>query len=408
MSDKPSNQPVPLLDLKAQYATIRNEVQTALDRVIESQYFILGPEVVALEQEVADYCQCKFGIGVSSGTDALLVALMAFDVGPGDEVITTPYTFFATAGSVARLGAKAVFVDIDPHTYNMDPAALEAAVTSRTKAMIPVHLFGQMVDMDPIMEIAERHNLAVIEDAAQAIGSEYQGRRAGSMGHLGCFSFFPSKNLGGFGDGGMVTANDPQLAERVKRLRNHGYRKKYYNQEVGGNFRLDALQAAVLRVKLPYLDSWTKGRQRNADTYRRLFSETGLAVEVETLPCLNEGCRALGQAPDCHLQAAPEGHVVFPTELADRRHIYNQFVIRCQQRDELLAYLKERQIGCEVYYPVPLHLQECFEDWGYQPGDMPASECAAAQTLALPIYPELIDEMQATVVNTIAEFYESG
>ncbi len=364
---------VPLLDLKAQYATIRDEVQEALDRVIESQYFILGPEVVALEQEVAAYSQCEFGIGVSSGTDALIVSLMAVDVGPGDEVITTPYTFFATAGSIARLGAKAVFVDIDPFTYNIDVSALEAAITERTKAIVPVHLFGQMADMDPIMEIAQRHNLYVIEDAAQAIGSEYKDRRAGSIGHLACFSFFPSKNLGGFGDGGMVTSNHPELADRVKRLRNHGYRKKYYNQEVGGNFRLDALQAAVLRVKLPHLDEWTAGRQHNADVYRGLFEEAGLS------------------------------DIVLPTALPDRYHIYNQFVIRGRQRDELMVYLKEYQIGCEIYYPVALHLQECFEDWGGQPGDMPVSEGAAAQTLALPIYPELTDDMQATVVGVIAD-----
>lgn len=355
---------VPLLDLKAQYTTIRDEVQEALDRVIESQYFILGPEVLALEQEVAAFSQCEFGIGVSSGTDALIVSLMAVDVGPGDEVITTPYTFFATAGSIARLGAKAVFVDIDPFTYNIDVSALEAVITERTKAIVPVHLFGQMADMDPIMKIARRHNLYVIEDAAQAIGSEYEGRRAGSIGHLGCFSFFPSKNLGGFGDGGMVTSNNPELADRVKRLRNHGYRKKYYNQEVGGNFRLDALQAAVLRVKLKHLDQWTEGRQRNADNYRQLFSEANIALEPETLTCLGEGCTALGLAPDCHLQMGSAGHIVFPTELPDRRHIYNQFVIRCEQRDDLMAYLKERQIGCEIYYPVALHLQECFEDWG--------------------------------------------
>lgn len=366
---------VPLLDLKAQYATIKDEIRETVDRVIESQYFILGPDVEALEQEIADYCQCRFAIGVSSGTDALIVALMALDVGYGDEVITTPYTFFATAGSVARLGAKAVFVDIDPLTYNINPEAIEAAITDKTKAIIPVHLYGQMADMDPIMAVAQRHNLPVVEDAAQAIGSEYKGRRAGSIGDLACFSFFPSKNLGGFGDGGMVTSNNEKLAERVHRLRNHGYSKKYYNQEVGGNFRLDALQAAVLRVKLPYLDGWSEGRQQNADTYRQLF--------------------ALAELPD----------VVMPTALPEYRHIYNQFVIRCSQRDELLAVLKERQIGCEIYYPVPLHLQECFEDWGYSPGDFPVSEQAANETLALPIYPELTDNMQTVVVTAIADFY---
>src|SRR5712692_2096026 len=263
---EPKLQPVPLLDLKAQYVTIRDELREAFDRVAESQYFILGPEVESLEAEVAAYSQCEFGIGVSSGSDALLVALMAIDLKPGDEVITTPYTFFATAGAVARLGGKSVFVDIDPLTYNIDPTALEAAVTERTRAIIPVHLYGQVAEMDAVMEFANRHNLYVIEDAAQAIGAEYKGRRAGSIGHFGCFSFFPSKNLGGFGDGGMITANDPELADKVKLLRNHGYRPKYYNKVVGGNFRLDALQAAVLRVKLKYLDEWTKARQRNATT----------------------------------------------------------------------------------------------------------------------------------------------
>lgn len=370
-------QPVPLLDLKAQYATIKDEVREAVDRVIESQYFILGPEVVALEQEVAAYSQCKFGIGVSSGTDALLVALMAVGVEAGDEVITPPYSFFATAGCVARLGAKPVFVDIDPQSYNIDPAGIEAAITAKTKAIIPVHLYGQMAEMNPIMEIAQKHNLYVIEDAAQAIGSEYHGRRAGAIGHLGCFSFFPSKNLGGFGDGGMVTANDPALAEKVRRLRNHGYRQKYFSQDVGGNFRLDAIQAAVLRVKLPHLDDWTAGRQRNAQTYRRLFAAAGLS------------------------------QIGLPAELPHRRHIYNQFVIRCPQRDELMDFLKQRKIGSEIYYPQPLHLQECFANLGYKPGDYPESERAAAETLALPIYPELTEAMQEIVANTIAEFYEN-
>lgn len=371
-------QPVPLLDLKAQYATIKDEVRQAVDRVIESQYFILGPEVVALEQEVAAYSQCKFGIGVSSGTDALLVALMAVGVEAGDEVITPPYSFFATAGCVARLGAKPVFVDIDPQSYNIDPAGIEAAITAKTKAIIPVHLYGQMAEMDPIMEIAQRHSLYVIEDAAQAIGSEYYGRRAGAIGHLGCFSFFPSKNLGGFGDGGMVTTNDPALAEKVRRLRNHGYRQKYFSQDVGGNFRLDAIQAAVLRVKLPHLDDWTAGRQRNAQTYHRLFAAAGLS------------------------------QIGLPAELPNRRHIYNQFVIRCPHRDELMDFLKERKIGSEIYYPQPLHLQECFASLGYKAGDYPESERAAAETLALPIYPELTEAMQEIVVNTITEFYKES
>jgi len=369
---------VPLLDLKAQYATIRDEVRAAIDRVADSQYFIGGPEVEGLEHEVAEYSQCQFGIGVSSGTDALIVSLMAIGIQGGDEVITTPYSFFATAGCIARVGARPVFVDIDPATFNIDPAGIAAAITDRTRAIIPVHLYGQMADMDPIMEVANQHGLYVIEDAAQAIGSEYRGRRAGAIGHLGCFSFFPSKHLGGFGDGGMVTSNDPDLAHRVRLLRNHGAEPKYYHKIIGGNFRLDALQAAVLRVKLKYLDDWSAGRQRNAATYRRLFAETGIA------------------------------DLVMPVELPDRRHIYNQFVIRSSRRDAVMARLKEHKIGHEIYYPAPLHLQECFADLGYRAGDLPASERAAHETLALPIYPELTEAMQTGVVAAIAEAYVSG
>jgi dTDP-4-amino-4,6-dideoxygalactose transaminase len=384
--------PVPLLDLKAQYRAIRQEVREAVDRVADSQHFILGPEVEALEREIAAYSQCEYGVGVSSGTDALLVALMAIDLGPGDEVISTPYTFFATAGSVARLGAKSVFVDIDPLTFNIDPAGIERAVTPRTRAIIPVHLYGQMADMGPIMEVAARHNLIVIEDAAQAIGSEYQGRRAGSIGHFGCFSFFPSKNLGGFGDAGLVTTNDEHLAARLRLFRNHGYSPKYYNKVVGGNFRIDAIQAAVLRVKLKYLDGWTAGRQQNAEEYRRLFAEAGLALAAESIDCSKgNGSR-------------PKG-VVLPQDGPARRHIYNQFVIRSQRRDRLMSHLKERQIGTEIYYPVPMHLQECFADLGYSRGDFPESECAADQSLALPIYPELTEEMLKSVVSAIADFY---
>ncbi len=363
--------PIPLLDLKAGYAAIREEIQVALERVIEAQAFILGPEVEALEAEVAAYSQCQYGIGVSSGTDALLVALMALGVGPGDEVITSPYTFFATAGTIARLGARPVFIDIDPATFNLDPDLLAAAITPRTKAIMPVHLFGQMADMDPIMEIAERHHLPVIEDAAQAIGAEYKGRRAGSIGTVGCFSFFPSKNLGGFGDGGMVTTQDPALANQIQLLRAHGMRPKYYHQFIGGNFRLDALQAAVLRVKLKYLDGWSEGRQRNAATYRGLFAQAGLDA------------------------------VVLPVEASERRHIYNQFVIRVPHRDQVLQHLRESQVGVEIYYPVPIHLQECFRDQGYHQGDFPVSERAALETLAIPIYPELTDEALARVVHVI-------
>jgi dTDP-4-amino-4,6-dideoxygalactose transaminase len=390
--------PVPLLDLKAQYATIREELREAIDRVAESQHFILGPEVEALEREVAAYSSCEYGIGVSSGSDALLVALMAIDLKPGDEVIMPTYTFFATAGAVARLGAKPVFVDVDPLTYNVEPSALEAAVNERTRAIIPVHLYGQMADMDPIMELAQRHNLTVIEDAAQAIGAEYKGRRAGSIGHFGSFSFFPSKNLGGFGDGGMLTTNDPELADRVKLLRNHGYRPKYYNKVVGGNFRLDAIQAAVLRVKLKHLDGWTEARQRNAARYRDLFNEAELSVSPEA-----QTSAGADAGPDSPL--AGVAGVVLPTEAPERRHIYNQFVIRGDRRDELMAFLKARKIGTEIYYPVPMHQQECFAGLGHKAGDFPESERAAAETLALPIYPELTAEMMATVVGAIADFY---
>jgi dTDP-4-amino-4,6-dideoxygalactose transaminase len=370
-------QPIPLLDLKAQYAPIREECRAAFDRVADAQYFIGGPEVEALEKEIAAYSQCQYGVGVTSGTDALLVALMALGVQPGDEIITTPYTFFATGGCIHRMGAVPVFVDISPLSYNINPTLIEAAVTPKTKAIMPVHLYGQMADMDPIMAIAQRHNLYVIEDGAQAIGAEYKGRRAGSIGHFGCFSFFPSKNLGAFGDGGMITANDPALAHKAKLLRNHGAEPKYYHKLVGGNFRLDALQAAILRIKLRYLDGWTAGRQQNADRYRRLFAEAGLQ------------------------------DVVLPTEEPERRHVYNQFVIRTGRRDAVMAKLKERKIGNEIYYPLPLHLQECFASLGYQPGSLPESERAAKETLALPIYPELTEEMQAAVVAAVAEAYDA-
>ncbi len=378
---------VPLLDLKAQFVTIEDEIRAAIDRVLETQRFIMGPEVEGLEAEVAEYSGCDHGIGVSSGTDALLVALMAIDLKPGDEVITTPYTFFATAGSISRLGGVPVFVDIDPRTYNLNPDGIEAALTKKTRAIMPVHLYGQMADMDPILALAERHGLFVIEDAAQAIGADYKGRQAGSLGHLGCFSFFPSKNLGGFGDGGMVVANDPDLADKVRLLRNHGYRPKYYNKVVGGNFRLDALQAAVLRVKLRYLDRWSEARRRNAGRYRRLFRAAGLAED-----------RAEGES------AGRPHRIVLPEEAGRGRHIYNQFVIRAAERDALMAHLKAQDIGCEIYYPVPLHLQECFADLGYGAGDMPMSEQAAAETLALPVYPELTEEMQAAVVQQIHHF----
>ncbi|HYY58326.1 MAG TPA: DegT/DnrJ/EryC1/StrS family aminotransferase [Pyrinomonadaceae bacterium] len=353
---------------------------------MESQHFILGPEVSALEEEVAAYSQCRYGIGVSSGTDALLVALMALDIKPGDEIITTPYSFFATAGSVARLGARPVFVDIEPDTFNLAPERIEAAVTAKTRVIMPVHLYGQMAEMDEIMRVARRHGLYVIEDAAQAIGAEYRGRRAGSIGDLGCFSFYPTKNLGAFGDGGLVTTNSAELAERVGRLRNHGYTARYYNKEVGGNFRLDAIQAAVLRVKLKRLDEWSDARHRNAARYRALFAQARI-VSIE------------GATPD------EENGVRLPLEAEERRHIYNQFVIRSDRRDPLQAFLKEQGIGTEIYYPVPLHLQECFAGLNYSEGDFPESERAARQTLALPIYPELTLEQQTRVVEAIRDFY---
>lgn len=388
---------IPLLDLKPQYQALKDEIKAVVERVMESQAFILGPEVEGLEKEVAAYSHCAYGVGVSSGTDALLMALMAIDLQPGDEVITSPFTFFATAGSIARLGGTPVFVDIDPVTFNIDAAAIERAVTPRTRAIMPVHLYGQMADMDVIMDVATRHKLVVIEDAAQAIGSEYKGRRAGSIGHMGCFSFFPSKNLGGFGDGGMVTTNDPALYEKLKLLRNHGMQPKYYYRLIGGNFRLDALQAAVLRIKLKHLDAWSDQRQRNAALYREAFAAAGLAAPG--LPACGAGaCRERGGA-GCGVQAS--GQVVLPAALPDRRHIYNQFVIRIPRRDQVIAHLAQAKIGHEIYYPVPLHVQECFAYLGHHAGDFPASECAAATTLAVPIYPEVGDDAIRAVVAAI-------
>jgi len=378
--------PVPLLDLKAQYATIKDEVRTAVDRVLESQHFILGPEVEALEKSVAEYSGCAHGIGVSSGTDAILVGLMALGVGAGDEVVTTPYTFVATATSIARLGARAVLVDIDARTFNIDPSRIEAAITPRTKAIMPVHLYGQMTGMTAITEIASRRGIPIVEDAAQAIGAEENGRRAGSVGALGCLSFFPSKNLGAFGDGGMVVSNDAKIAERVRLLRNQGQKPKYFSIEVGGNFRLDALQAAVLRAKLPHLDGWTAARQRNSALYRSLFGGSGLRVAVGPLD--------------------ESAQIAIPMEFAAHRHVYNQFVIRVQKRDELRAFLADRQIGSEVYYPQPMHMQRCFESWGYAKGAFPESERAAEQSLALPIYPELEPSMIETVVHAVRDFLE--
>jgi dTDP-4-amino-4,6-dideoxygalactose transaminase len=372
-----SARPIPLLDLQAQHGQIREEALAAVTRVIDSQKFILGEEVKKLEEEIASYSSTKFAIGCASGSDALLLALMALDCGPGHEVVTSPFTFFATGGAIARTGATPVFVDIDPNTFNLDPNRIEDALKkhANVRAIIPVHLFGQCADMDPLLALAQSHGIAVIEDAAQSIGAEYKGRRAGSLGDMGCLSFFPSKNLGAYGDGGMVTTNDERLARKLAALRVHGGIRKYYHEWVGINSRLDALQAAVLRVKFQYLDSWTEGRQRNADLYRKMLAELRVPVI----------------AP----QAAP----------FTSRHIYNQFTIRCGQRDALQAYLKQNGIGTEIYYPLPLHLQACFSNLGYRAGDLPLSEQVAAEALSVPIYPELPAEDIEQVCRTIQAFY---
>jgi dTDP-4-amino-4,6-dideoxygalactose transaminase len=370
---------VPLLDLKAQYATIKAEIEAAIGQVMASQQFILGPKVAECETAIAHYSGCAHGIGISSGTDALLTCLMAESIGAGDEVITTPYSFFATAGSIARVGATPVFLDIEPATFNLDVFEIALKITHRTRAIIPVHLFGQMADMDPVMKLAREHNLVVIEDAAQAIGAEYKGRRAGSIGHYGCFSFFPSKNLGAAGDAGMVVTNDAERAQRVRILRDHGSEPKYYHKVVGGNFRLDAIQAAVVSAKLPHLDKWTEYRQRNARRYEKLFADAGLAG----------GGRPLVTLP----------------EAKGGRHIFNQYVVRVPERNELRAYLASEGVGTEVYYPVPLHLQECFRYLGHAPNSFPESERAANETLALPIYPELTEAEQCYVVECIQEFF---
>jgi len=362
---------VPLLDLKAQYATIKDEVLAAVAEVLESQRCIGGPKVEELERQIAQVSDCQYAVGVSSGTDALLNCLMSLQIGPGDEVITTPFTFFATVGCIARVGARPVFVDIDPKTYNIDPDLIEAAITKDTKAIMPVHLFGQMADMDAIMDVAERYNLAVIEDAAQSITSTYKGRKAGSVGTAGCFSFFPSKNLGGIGDGGMVVTNDEALYKRLVLMRNHGMEPKYYHKYVGANFRLDPIQAVALLVKLPHLDDWSQARRDNAAYYDKRFK--GTVVQTPYV------------SPDC-------------------RTIYNQYCIRAPRRDEVVAHLQANRIGCEIYYPVPAHLQECFAYLGCKEGSFPASEKAAKEIMALPIYPELTDEMQDAVVDAILGF----
>ena len=359
---------VPLLDLKVQYATIKQEVLAAVSEVLESQRCIGGPRVTELEEKIAAISDCEFAAGASSGTDAILNSLMSLDIGYGDEVITTPFTFFATVGCIARTGAKPVFVDIDPRTFNINAELIESGVTEKTKAIMPVHLFGQMADMDLIMEIANNHNLAVIEDAAQSITSTHKGRKAGSIGTIGCFSFFPSKNLGGIGDGGMIVTNDEKLYERLFVMRNHGSKPKYYHNYIGGNFRLDPIQAAALLVKLPHLDDWSEARRRNAAYYNKRFA--GTVVETPYI------------RPDCV-------------------SIYNQYVIRVPRRDDVVAHLRENKIGCEIYYPVPMHLQKCFRYLGYSEGDLPEAEKAAKEVMALPIYPELTKEQIEEVVKAI-------
>lgn len=386
MSDSPARATVPQFDLSGQYPSIRDEAEDAVLRVLASGRFILGPEVEALEREIAEYCGCAHAVGMSSGTDALLAAMMALGIGHGDEVITTPFTFFATAGCIHRLGARPVFVDIEPGSFNIDPERIAAALTPKTRAILPVHLFGQIAAMDEICEIACRNELPVIEDAAQAIGAELRGRRAGSLGLLGCFSFYPTKNLGAAGDAGIVTTNDPGLAEALRRIRNHGMEPRYYHADVGGNFRLDAVQAAVLRVKLRHLEAWQQARRGTAALYRKRFAEAGLARES---PGAGDG-------------------IVLPPELPDRRHVYHQFVIRAPRRDALRAHLAARGIGSEIYYPLALHEQECFRPLGHKKGDFPEAERAAAESLALPMFPELTPAQVDAVVAGVGSFFGAG
>jgi dTDP-4-amino-4,6-dideoxygalactose transaminase len=368
---------VPLCDIQAQYRELEPQIQEALTRVLQSGQVILGPEVAALEREIADYCGAGYAVGCASGTDALLLALQALGIGAGDEVILPPFTFFATAGAVCRSGARPVFCDIDPVTYNLDPLQVENKITDRTRAVLAVHLFGQCADMEPLWQAAERHGLAVIEDAAQALGAEYQGKRTGTLGAVGCFSFYPTKNLGGYGDGGMTVTNDPEWARRMARLRVHGMEPKYYHKDLGWNARLDALQAAVLRVKLPHLDRWTEARQAAARRYDALIEESHLGHFLER-----------------------------PAVRPRRRHVFNQYVVRVAQgqRDALVRHLHAERIGCEIYYPVPLHRQECLAYLGYAEGDFPASEEACRSVLALPMYPELTVDQQRRVIQSCAAF----
>jgi len=386
---------VPLLDLKPQYQSLKKELDEAIIKVAESQYFILGPEVSGMEKEFCDYLGCKHALGVSSGTDALLLALMAIDVKPGDEVIVPTYSFFASAGAVARLFATPVLVENDPVTFNMDPKDFEKKITSKTKAVIPVHLYGQSADIDEIVRIAKTHNIMVIEDAAQAIGTQYKdGRFVGTIGDIGCFSFFPSKNLGCFGDGGLVTTNNDELAKILTIKRVHGGEPKYYHKVIGGNFRIDALQAAVIRVKLPHLDKWSEKRRQNAKRYTQLFIDAGLAQEP--------GKTKFDGKNKVLLPAA-----IYGKSGVKNYHIYNQYIVRVEQRDAMREFLTKNEIGTEIYYPVPFHLQECFKDLGHKKGDFPISEFSADTSIALPIYPELSDEQLIYVVETFKKFFNN-
>lgn len=382
---------VPLLDLKAQYQALKAELEPALLSVAESQYLVLGPEVARLEQTLAEYCDSKFAVGVSSGTDALLMALMALDVQPGDEVILPTYSFFATAGVVARLNAVPVFVDSLPDSFNINPSLIKEKISPKTKAIIPVHLYGQAADMDAILEVAG--DIPVIEDAAQAIGCQYKnGKKVGSMGLMGCYSFYPTKNLGGFGDGGLIVTQDEELATKLRQMRNHGMEPKYYHKFVGGNFRLDAIQAAVLNVKFPHLESWHEARRKNAEIYANAFINAGLA-EREGVTEFNDKNRILIPA------------ALYGESGAKNYHIFNQYIIRAERRDELRSILTENQIGTEIYYPVPFHAQECFAKYIINGAAYPVADRFAAESVALPIYPELKREQIEFVVQTIASKY---
>lgn len=371
----PSRPSVPLCDLQTQYSKLRPQIEAAVLRVLASGQVILGPEVAAFEEEVADYCGAGYGIGCSSGSDALILALAAEGVGPGDEVIVPPFTFFATASAVAHLGARPVFVDVEPHTWNLDPYEVARQITPKTKAIVPVHLFGQCVEMEPLWRLAEKHGVAIVEDAAQALGAEYQGKRTGTLGHSACFSFYPSKNLGAFGDAGLVVTSDPAKADRMRALRVHGMEPRYHHHWLGWNARLDAIQAAILRVKLPHLDAWSDCREAAANRYDRLIEEQGLAETLRR-----------------------------PARAQARRHVWNQYVVSVAdgRRDGLVQHLRREQIGCEIYYPIPLHLQPALSYLGHRPGDFPVSEAACGEVLAFPMFPEITEEQQRHVVQTCA------